>query len=101
MTNKMSHKIIPITEPVKRKYRKGSIYDPVINEFAESNISLGKIEMFKKDGVQLEGTYLTAQLKKRLKQRKADPIKEDEKLHLETVEAKTMNSESYLSRETE
>jgi len=81
------HKIIPMDNVPERTYTKPSIYDDVIDDFVKRNISLAKIEMSKKDGTPLEGTYLSGRLAKRLKERK-----------ITTVKARTINKESYLQQ---
>jgi len=84
----MSHKIIPIEEAPKRRYKKGSIYDDVIDDFIEKDISLARIEMTKaSNGLMLLGTYLSGQLRKRIKERE-----------LTNVTAKTINKEAYLEK---
>ena len=81
----MSHRIVPIEELPPRKYVKRSIYDDVIEDFQERKVSLAKIEMTKKDGVKLEGTYLSGRLRKRLAER-----------NITDIRSITVNKEAYL-----
>ena len=89
-------KIIPLEEPPKRKYRKSSTYDTIIDKFIESGHNIARIELTKKDGTLLEGTYLTGQLKKRLKIRTEDPDEKNEEV--KNVTAKTINKQPYLEK---
>jgi hypothetical protein len=52
--------ISPVDEMPKRKYRKGSKYDPILDAFLEGNHNLVTVEVPGKDG-----NYLRTQLKKR------------------------------------
>jgi len=53
--------ISPIGEMPKRKYRKGSKCDPIIDKFLEGNHKLVNVKVLGKDG-----NYLRIQLKKRV-----------------------------------
>ncbi len=97
----MSHKIIPITDAPKRQYKKGSVYDGVIKSFIDGNHTQARIEMTKKkDGQELNGTYLAGRLQKRIRQRIA--MDKDHELYLHTNEdgdmlsARTINGKAYL-----
>lgn len=51
----------PVTKKPTRKYRKGSKYDPIIDQFMKADNKLVKVEIPGK-----EGNYLRTQLNKRI-----------------------------------
>ena len=51
----------PVDEMPKRKYRKGSKYDPILDKFLEDKNKLVTVEVAGKDG-----NYVRTQLKKRI-----------------------------------
>lgn len=61
----------PVTEKPSRRYRKGSKYDPILDDFMEREHSLVKVEVENKDA-----NYLRTQLNKRIDARNlADKVK--------------------------
>jgi len=98
------HKIIPMEETPKRKYKKGSSYDGVIEAFIKSEHTLAKIEMTKRNSSELlDGTYLAGRLMKRIRERIATggekelkALSNDEGI---PVRGKTVNGEAYLTYE--
>jgi len=57
----VSFDLSPVDVMPKRRYRKGSKYDPILNAFLEGNHKLVTVEVPGKDG-----NYLRTQLKKRV-----------------------------------
>ena len=57
----VSFNLSPVDEMPKRKYRKGSKYDPILDAFLEGNHNLVTVEVPGRDG-----NYLRTQLKKRV-----------------------------------
>jgi hypothetical protein len=61
----------PVTEKPSRRYRKGSKYDQILDDFMEREHSLVKVEVENKDS-----NYLRTQLNKRIEARNlADNVK--------------------------
>lgn len=61
----MKFAINPVKKKPTRKYRKGSKYDPIIEDFVKANIPLAEIEVEGKTA-----SYLSTQLGKRLEDNK-------------------------------
>jgi hypothetical protein len=81
-----SFEVVPIKETPSRVYKKGSKYDPILDNFTEGGHPLGKIKVTKKkSGELLDANYLRTQLTKRITARE-----------LTTVKAKVVNGECYL-----
>ena len=57
----VSFDLSPVDEMPRRKYRKGSKYDPILDAFLEGNHNLVTVEVPGRDG-----NYLRTQLKKRV-----------------------------------
>ena len=57
----VSFKLIDVEKKPNRKYRKGSKYDPIIDQFLSSKSRLVKIDLKDKDA-----NYIRTQLKKRI-----------------------------------
>jgi hypothetical protein len=57
----MEFNLSPVDEKPSRSYRKGSKYDPILDEFLESDHDLVQVKAPDK-----EANYLRAQLKKRI-----------------------------------
>ena len=57
----VSFDLSPVNEMPRRKYRKGSKYDPILDAFLEGNHKLVTVEVPGRDG-----NYLRTQLKKRV-----------------------------------
>ena len=71
----------PVDEMPKRKYRKGSKYDPILNKFLEDKNKLVSVEVSGRDG-----NYLRTQLKKRVDARSLD------------VDVSVVNNKVYLEK---
>jgi hypothetical protein len=57
----VSFKLVEVEKKPSRKYRKGSKYDPIIDQFIDSKSKLVKVEIRGKDA-----NYVRTQLKKRI-----------------------------------
>ena len=57
----VSFKLVDVDKKPSRKYRKGSKYDPIIDQFVDSKSKLVKVEIRGKDA-----NYVRTQLKKRI-----------------------------------
>lgn len=79
----VTFKLEPIKEKPKRKYRKGSKYDPILDQFVDSKEKLAEITVEKKDA-----NYLRTQLDKRIEARKLD----------KKVKVSVINNKCYLER---
>jgi hypothetical protein len=79
----MEFELSPVDEKPSRSYRKGSKYDPILDEFLESDNDLVKVEFPEKDA-----NYLRAQLKKRIDIRELS----------DKVKASVVNNTAYLER---
>ena len=77
----VDYKFIPIGEKPTRKYRKGSKYDPIIDEFLEQESQLVEITVINKGA-----NYVRTQLKKRIDARKLN------------LEASVVNNKVYLEK---
>lgn len=73
----------PVAEKPSRKYRKGSKYDPIIDEFLNSAHELVKVEVPDKDA-----NYLRTQLKKRI----------DARVLNNNLEVSVVNNVAYLEK---
>jgi hypothetical protein len=73
----------PVEEKPSRKYRKGSKYDPIIDEFIDSGHELVKVDVPDKDA-----NYLRTQLKKRIDARDLD----------DELEVSVVNNIAYLEK---
>jgi hypothetical protein len=73
----------PVDKKPSRRYRKGSKYDPIIDEFLESEYDLVKVEILDKDA-----NYLRTQLKKRIEARDL----------MNSVDASVVNNVAYLEK---
>jgi len=60
----------PMTEKPTRRYRKGSKYDPILDEFMEEEDDLVEVHVEDKNG-----NYLRTQLNKRIEARKMKGVK--------------------------
>lgn len=60
----------PVERKPKRKYRKGSKYDPILNAFMEGEANLVEVSMEGKNG-----TYLKSQLNNRIEAREIKGVK--------------------------
>lgn len=84
--DKLTFELIDIEEEPKRKYVKGSKYDPMIDAFIEKGVALSQIKVDKDDGSGLlDSNYLRTQLFKRIVARE-----------LNTVKALVINNVCYL-----
>ena len=57
----VSFKLVDVDKKPNRKYRKGSKYDPIIDQFSDGKSKLVKVEIKGKDA-----NYVRTQLKKRI-----------------------------------
>ena len=57
----VSFNLSPVDEMPRRKYRKGSKYDPILDKFLEDKNKLVSVEVAGRDG-----NYVRTQLKKRI-----------------------------------
>jgi hypothetical protein len=57
----VSFKLVDVEKKPNRKYRKGSKYDPIIDQFLKGKSKLSKVEIPGKDA-----NYIRTQLKKRI-----------------------------------
>jgi hypothetical protein len=73
----------PIKKKPSRKYRKGSKYDPIINQFLESEMNLVVVNVADKDA-----NYLRTQIKKRIDARDLN----------KKIEVSVVNNKTYLER---
>ena len=73
----------PVKEKPSRKYRKGSKYDPVIDNFIEGENGLVSVEIGDRDA-----NYIRTQLKKRI-----DALGLSDK-----IEASVVNNKAYLEK---
>ena len=73
----------PIKRKPSRRYRKGSKYDPIINQFLNSSHELVKVEVPDKDA-----NYLRTQLKKRIDARDLN----------NQLEVSVVNNVAYLEK---
>lgn len=73
----------PVEKKPSRKYRKGSKYDPIIDEFLENDYDLVKVEVENKDA-----NYLRTQLKKRIDARDLQ----------NQIEVSVVNNIAYLEK---
>jgi hypothetical protein len=76
-------KLVAVEKKPSRKYRKGSKYDPIIDEFLRGKSSLVKVEVTGKDA-----NYLRTQLKKRIDARDLNS----------KIEVSVVNNIAYLEK---
>jgi hypothetical protein len=57
----VSFKLVDVEKKPSRRYRKGSKYDPIIDQFCNSKSTLVKVDIKEKDA-----NYIRTQLKKRI-----------------------------------
>jgi hypothetical protein len=81
--SEISFELKPVDEKPKRKYRKGSKYDPILDEFLESDEDLVMVEAEGKDA-----NYLRTQLKKRIDARELG----------DQVEVSVANGKAYIEK---
>ena len=77
----VSFDLSPVDEMPKRKYRKGSKYDPILDAFLEGKDKMVSVEVPGKDG-----NYLRTQLKKRADARGLN------------IDVSVVNSQVYLEK---
>ena len=77
----VSFDLSPVDEMPKRKYRKGSKYDPILDKFLEDKNKLVTVEVAGKDG-----NYVRTQLKKRIDARELN------------VDVSVVNNKVYLEK---
>jgi hypothetical protein len=73
----------PIKKKPSRKYRKGSKYDPIINQFLEGEMILAVVNVANKDA-----NYLRTQIKKRIDARDLN----------KKIEVSVVNNKTYLEK---
>jgi hypothetical protein len=73
----------PVTKKPSRKYRKGSKYDPIIDQFLSSDMNLVTVNVPSKDA-----NYLRTQLKKRIDARDLN----------DKVEVSVVNNVTYIEK---
>jgi hypothetical protein len=73
----------PVTKKPSRKYRKGSKYDPILDQFMASGHTLVKVEVENKDA-----NYLRTQLNKRIEARELE----------NQIKVSVVNNIAYLER---
>lgn len=78
-----SYSLTPVEEKPPRRYRKGSKYDPIIDEFMAGNEGLVAVDVEGKDP-----NYVRTQLKKRIEARRLSGLK-----------VSVVNDVAYLERE--
>jgi hypothetical protein len=79
----MEFNLSPVDEKPSRSYRKGSKYDPILDDFLDSDHDLVQIKISDKDA-----NYLRAQLKKRIDVRDLS----------DEVKASVVNDVAYLEK---
>lgn len=78
----VKYKLIPVEKKPTRNYRKGSKYDPIIDDFIKINNNLVKVEFADKNA-----NYLRTQLKKRIGARA-----------LKNIDVSVVNNVAYLEK---
>ena len=73
----------PVKKKPSRKYRKGSKYDPIIDQFIASEENLVTVNVAERDA-----NYLRTQLKKRIDARDLN----------EKIEVSVVNNKTYLEK---
>ncbi|MDP6458217.1 MAG: hypothetical protein QGF78_02660 [Candidatus Bathyarchaeota archaeon] len=81
--NEVNYKLHAISKKPSRKYRKGSKYDPILDEFLGRSDNLVKVEVENKDA-----NYLRTQLNKRIEARDI----------IERVKVSVVNNVAYLEK---
>ena len=67
--SKIRFEMRPVTDKREKKYLKGSVYDPMIDQFLESGHDLVEITVEEK-----RASYIASQLKKRIETRELDIV---------------------------
>ena len=78
-----SFKLTDVEEKPSRKYRKGSKYDPIIDQFCKGKSDLVKVDVPGKDA-----NYVRTQLKKRI----------DARVMSDQIEVSVVNNVTYLEK---
>jgi uncharacterized secreted protein with C-terminal beta-propeller domain len=81
--SEINFELKPVNKKPSRSYRKGSKYDPILDEFLESGEDLVIVEVEGKDA-----NYLRTQLKKRIDARDLDG----------QVDASVANGKAYIEK---
>jgi hypothetical protein len=79
----VSFKLVDVDKKPNRRYRKGSKYDPIIDQFCDSKSKLVKVELRGKDA-----NYIRTQLKKRIDARDMGS----------QIEVSVVNNVAYLEK---
>jgi hypothetical protein len=79
----VSFKLVDVDKKPGRKYRKGSKYDPIINQFCEGKSKLVKVDIKGKDA-----NYIRTQLKKRIDAREMG----------DQIEVSVVNNVAYIEK---
>lgn len=79
----ISFKLVDVEKKPSRRYRKGSKYDPIIDQFCDGKYKLVKVEIKEKDA-----NYIRTQLKKRIDARDIST----------QVEVSVVNNIAYLEK---
>ncbi len=79
----VSFKLVDVEKKPNRKYRKGSKYDPIIDQFLSGKSKLVKVEIDKKDA-----NYIRTQLKKRIDARELG----------KKIDVSVVNNVAYLEK---
>lgn len=67
--SKIKFEMRPVDKKREKKYLKGSIYDPMIDQFLESGHNLVQVTVERK-----KASYVVTQLNKRIEKRKLDIV---------------------------
>lgn len=88
MTEGVTYDLVPLDELPKRRYRKSSKYDPILDTFIESKKPLSQLTVTLDDSSEeRDANYLRTQLNKRIGVR-----------GLSTVQVSVVNNVCYLQR---
>ena len=79
----LSFKLVDVEEKPSRRYRKGSKYDPIIDQFCNGKSNLVKVDVLGKDA-----NYVRTQLKKRIDAREMS----------NQIEVSVVNNVTYLEK---
>jgi hypothetical protein len=79
----VSFKLIDVEKKPSRRYRKGSKYDPIIDQFIDSKSKLVKVDIKGKDA-----NYVRTQLKKRIDARELG----------KQIEVSVVNNIAYIEK---
>ena len=80
---KITFELKPVSKKPSRRYKKGSRYDPIIDQFIESDLTLAQVDVEGKDG-----NYLRTQLNKNI----------EKKNLTEKIKVSVTNSVLYLEK---